>query len=53
MTFEPLLVENKDDSFLSDYSIVAVATVTQVMIINLDPELRGLSSIAVKVDDIT
>ena len=30
LTFEPLLLENREESPLRDYSIAAIATVTQV-----------------------
>ncbi len=49
LTIEPLMVENKEESFLRDMSILAVATVTQVMILTLQPELRGLISLPIRV----
>ena len=49
LTFEPLLVENKEESFLRDVSILAVATVTQVLILIIQPELKGLISLPLRV----
>ena len=49
LTFEPLLVENKEESFLRDISIIAVATVTQVMVLSHSPELKGLISLPLRV----
>lgn len=48
LTFEPLLLEHKEESFLADMSILAVATVTQVMILSIQPELRGLTALPLR-----
>lgn len=49
LTFEPLLVENREESFLRDMSVVAVATVTQVLVLVIQPELKGLISLPLRV----
>ena len=49
LTIEPLLIENKEGTFWQDFSILAVATVTQVMILSILPDLRGLTSLPLRV----
>ena len=49
LTFEPLLVDNKEASFLRDYSIVAIATVTQVLIVSITSGIKGLTSLSIPV----
>ena len=44
-----MLAENKEDSFLQDISILAVATVTQLMILMIQPELKGITSLPLRV----
>lgn len=49
LTFEPLLMENREESFLGDLSIIALATVTQVLILTIQPELKGLIALPLRV----
>ena len=46
---EPLCFENSANSSFKDMLIIAVATVTQVLILSLVPKLEGLISLNLRV----
>jgi len=49
LAIEPLLLENAEESSLKDHSIVALATVTKVLILSIAPTLEGLITLPLKV----
>ena len=49
MTFEPLLMRD-EESTLREYSVVAIASVTQVLFLTMTPKIERLSALSLKVD---